>query len=182
MVYCSKQEFPAVSWVALHDDSMLVQQLSEPISGLDGMNDFDVIIPRGLIEEIKKTRAKTIKIDIGPALTGTMSRDIVIRGGGVTLIGLTINGQFPMWRRVIPCKFSGEQVLGNYDPKTLANLMNAAVLFSGTKRNKRHECVPAITPNGEDVALAEFKYPDLIGLIKPRPTCFNPVHRCPSWL
>lgn len=116
----------------------------------------EFIIPRELIEAVKPMKigrtTLPITITIGPDRACSVQ-------GATTATGLTIDGTYPTWRRVIPATASGEA--GQFDPDLLAVFADVRRLLSGAGGR------PILHHNGTESARVSNLGAKAIGVIAP---------------
>lgn len=133
-------------------------------------DDLEVILPRSLIEQIKRPGKN------GPDLAAvTLSREvnetgghgpwrIRIEAGDLVAEEVEIEGQYPNWRRVIPDAVSGAHA--QFDVRLLARFEAASRELFG-----KGEHVPLhVYPNGDNPGLVRFlndRQDSILGVVMP---------------
>jgi hypothetical protein len=75
--------------------------------------------------KMRKPTKGEVTITIGPEEPDYTTRHITLSQNGMSVQGMTIDGTFPDWRRVIPCgEMSG--VAAQFNPKYIGDLYKAS--------------------------------------------------------
>lgn len=89
---------------------------------LGAAEDFNCIIPMGLVNQALKSKAKEVTV--------TQEGDTVrISIGGLLITDKSIPGTYPDWQWIIPT--NGDEELASYNPSYLVDLYKAAKLVIG---------------------------------------------------
>jgi len=160
---------------------VVVAQLtqSESLTGVNApADDFDVIIPRTLIETLKKSKCKTVKLQFSaPLKEGELVRNIT----AITEFTQTmpsIDGVFPDYLRVVPMYYSGAP--SQIDPSLMDGLTEFCMTYNNDSKKRYLNNVPAVTYNGKGVCKVTFNRGDLFGLVTPMQN--EPDFRNPEWI
>ncbi len=101
-----KKEGEVVSFVSTDGHRMsLVEKVMEGLSG----EDFEVIIPRKGVQEIKRILEKRPEIDT--VEVGFSENHFYMKVGGVQLFSRVLDGRFPNYKRIVPDEFEKEFVV-----------------------------------------------------------------------
>lgn len=119
----------------------------------------NVIIPNELLVGIKPTK-RDVVITIGPREEGSTSRSVTLSQNGTSIVGKTIDGRYPDYRRVIPREVSGEAA--QFNANYIGDLGKAARILYGSK----YTC-PTIGHNGDKGALIDLGKEDFVGVLNP---------------
>jgi DNA polymerase-3 subunit beta len=144
----------------------------------EGFRDLEqpiqVIIPNELLAGIKKKGL--VEIQVGepgdPEKPDVYS--VTVTQNGTSVSGLSVDGRFPDWRRVLPAKISGE--VAQFNPVYLGDIGKAYKLLNPGAENIN----ATIAHNGNSVSLFTLDDDNFIGLIMPYKTS-EPPTATPAW-
>lgn len=122
---------------------------------------LSVILPNHLVDNIKGKG--DVGISVGDVVEGINGRTVRLSQRGGVFAGVSIDGVYPDWRRVITLgAATGEAAM--YDFKLLALLAKAYALLHGSKGN----CLAAVAQSGQrNSALIDLRDDNFTGVIMP---------------
>ena len=125
--------------------------LSEPLT--------NIIIPIALFQHVKSTGFVEVTLGEPEGIVQCNARPVALAYAGVSTSGMTIDGVYPDFRRIIPTETSG--VAAQFSPSYLGDLHKAAVLLG-----YKDKCVGALSHNGDGAALFHLD-DDFVGVLMP---------------
>lgn len=129
----------------------------------------DIIIPNNLLKAIKPTglveiavgELKTKKNDKGEKVPVSNARPVTLTYAGWSITGMTTEGVFPDFRRIIPATVSGQPA--QFDVNLIASIAKARLILHGRKSGR----YATIGFNGDDAALLDLADENFVGVIMP---------------
>lgn len=147
--------------VATDGHRMLVQRIESPVIAGE-WGDVEIILPRMLVEGIKKWKMPNVTLEIGkPQKNGVVEIKII---GDMVLTDKSVDGKFSDWRRSFPGECSG--IPAEYNADLIVGFTDASMILAKTKKvSQRAAHHPRITPNGKQPAMVTFNNANLVGLL-----------------
>ncbi len=126
------------------------------------------ILPDTLLKQIKPSGQVEITVGMqdakpfdgkGQSTQATWSRPISVAYNGVTTAGMSVNAEYPYWRKAIPAKVSGE--FADFDPRYVGRIAKAYETLHGRKDTTN----AGLAPNGKGSALIDLDHDDFVGAL-----------------
>ena len=130
-----------------------------------------VILPNDGLTHVKKKGTVTVSVG-SPALQDSSACAIAVECGGVSWSGLSIDGRYPDWRRIVPASASGDTA--QFDPHYMTLFQDAAALLARGKTP-----MATFAHNGNSPAIVDVGDENFIGVLMPWRA--EPVSTAPAW-
>lgn len=153
-----------------------------PFDGADIIVPFQAIIPNESLANVKAKNVNPVTLAMECEKDSTTQRQFTVRGDKVQVSGVTIDGSFPNWQRVIPKECSGE--LAQFNPRYLGIIGKAADILVGTVKSSsgnRFPSCPMIHHNGENAAIVNIRH-DFLAVVMPIRSDRKTILDIPSWV